>query len=212
VKRHLRILLSLSLLALATACTTSTLPQKEAPIESETNLSKKTGTHHAGTQNAPEITKSGGAEGGVVVLWPRIAPKSDDPEVKEIATLAQSRLASLAEGLGVEVDKRPEPERVCPRPQGCKAVSLGFVLSKHQGGCALVATVSKPGESPASLVPWVGTVELRNSTVPFREPPESEVSVTEMASCTKLKKDLSANAAPADEAKLLAALKGALGK
>lgn len=197
---------------LAAGCTTSTLPQKQAPGDSELNLSKKTGTHHAGTQNAPEISKSGGAEGGVVVLWPRVAPKSDDPEVKEIAELAQSRLASLAGELGVEVDKRPEPERVCPRPQGCKAVSLGFVLAKHQGGCALVATVSKPGESPATLVPWVGTVELRSSTVPFREPPESEVSVTEMASCSKLKKDLSANAAPADEAKVVSALKAALGK
>jgi hypothetical protein len=202
VKRHLRILLPLSWLALATGCTTSTLPQKEAPIESETNLSRKTGTHYAGTQNAPEITKSGGVEGGVVVLWPRIAPKSDDPEVKE----------SLATELGVDVDKRPDPERVCPRPQGCKAVALGFVLSRHQGGCALVATVSKPGDSPATLVPWVGTVELRSSTVPFREPPESEVSVTEMASCSKLKKDLSGNAAPADEAKLVSAIKAALGK
>jgi hypothetical protein len=205
-------LLSLSVVAVTAGCTTSTLPQKQAPGDKEMNLSKKTGTHHAGTQNAPEITKSGGSDGGVVVLWPRIAPKSDDPEVEEIATLAQNRLASIAGELGVDVDKRPEPERVCPRPQGCKAVALGFVLSKREGGCALVATVSKPGESPASLVPWVGTVELRSSTVPFREPPESEVSVTEMASCSKLKKDLSANAAPADEAKLVAALKAALGK
>lgn len=213
MKRPHRLWLTAAALVLSAGCTTSTLPQKEAPIDAENKLGKtKSGVHYTGSQNAPEITKSVGTEGGVVVLWPRIVPKSDDPELKELAALAQSRLASVARELGAEVDKRPDPERVCPRGQGCRAVAVGFVLSRQEGGCALVATVSKPGESPATLVPWVGTVELRSTSVPFREPPENQMSITELASCAKVRQDLSSNAAPGDEAKLVAALKAALGK
>jgi hypothetical protein len=199
--------------ALAIGCTTSTLPQKEAPLEANNKHGRsKTGVHYAGTQNAPEITKSVGEEGGVVVLWPRIVPKSDDPELKEIAALAQSRLASLASEVGAQADKRPEPERVCPKGEGCRAVAVSFVLSKKEGGCALVATVSKPGVSPASLVPWVGTVELHAQSTPFREPPESQITVVEFGSCAKVRQALSSNAAPGDETKVVAALKAALGK
>lgn len=198
---------------LGVGCTTSTLPQNLPPEEQEAQLgSRRTSVHHEGTQNSPEISKSIGQDGGVVVLWPRIVPKSDDPEMKELATLAQSRLGSLAGELGAEVEKRPEPERVCPRPAGCRSVTVSAVVTRKQSGCALVATISKPGASPAELVPWVGTVELAKSAVPFREPPESEVTVVEFAGCEKLKQDLSSNAAPADETKLRAALKAALGK
>ncbi len=199
-------------LLLAAACTTSTLRRKEAPTREPVRHGSRGPVHHAGTENAPEITKSVGAEGGAVVLWPRIVPKTDDPETKEIATLAQARLGLLARELGVEVDRRPEPERVCPRGEGCRAVSVGAVVSRKDKGCAIVATISRPGATPAEIVPWVGQVQLRQTSVPFRDPPESAITVQEFASCDKVRESLSTNAAPADEAKLVAALKQALGR
>jgi hypothetical protein len=33
------------------------------------------------------------------------------------------------------------------------------------------------------MVPWVGLVELRSTRVPFREPPESYVTVKDFAPC-----------------------------
>lgn len=212
VRAHLVVFVS-AFFSTVVGCTTSTLPQNLPPEEQEAKLGgKRTGVHYAGSQNAPEISKSVGQEGGVVVLWPRIVPRSEEADLKEIASLAQGRLAALATELGAEVDRRPEPERVCPRPDGCRAVTVSAVVTKKQSGCALVATVAKPGASPTTLVPWVGKVDLAKPSVPFREPPESEITVAEFSSCEKLKQDLSSNAAPADEAALRAALKAALGK
>ncbi len=200
------------LATLVLACTTSTLPRDLPPEQQEQQLgSKKSGVHYAGSQNAPEISKSVGEPGGVVVLWPRVIPK-DDAELIEIANLAQSRLGAVAREVGAEVDKRPEPERACPRPDGCRAVTLSAVISRKQKGCAIVATVAKPGASPTTLVPWVAQVKLAATSVPFREPPENEITVEEFASCDKLKQDLASNAPPGDETELAGALKAALGK
>lgn len=196
----------------AIGCTTSTLPQPIAAEQEEVTLGRKTGVHHAGTQSSPEISKSVGQEGAVVVLWPRLVPRTEEADLKEIASLAESRLGVLASELGVEVEKRPEPERACPRPAGCRAVALSAVVTKKQSGCAIVATVAKPGASPTTLVPWVGKVELARPTVPFREPPESEITVTEFASCEELRAALTSNAAPADEAAIRAAIQAALSK
>ena len=43
--------------------------------------------------------------------------------------------------------------------------------------CAVVAIVSAAGPAVQRIVPWVGAVQLRSDVVPFREPPEPQVSV-----------------------------------
>jgi hypothetical protein len=126
-----------------------------------------------------------GARGGVVVFWPRVAPRTDDPAIRAIASAVQQRLQQLAARAlpGRAIDVRPEPERVCPR-QGCEAMTLGASLfHTASGGCVVVALVSGAGQSPQRLVPWVGNVELREAMVPFREPPEARIQARDMARC-----------------------------
>lgn len=195
------------------SCTTSTLPQKDAPTEAQQHgRSKKTNVVHTTGNDAPEISRSVGEEGGVIVLWPRVVPKSDDPAVQELAAAVQARLSSTAKQIADNVDTRPEPERVCPKGNGCKAVSLGAVVTVKGGGCSVVALVGPPGVSSTRLVPWIGGVELRATTVPFREPPENQITVAEFAPCDKVRQDIASNAPPGDETKLTAAIKEALGK
>jgi hypothetical protein len=136
--------------------------------------------------DAPEISRSVGVRGGVVVLWPRIAPRSEDPQVMALTATIQQRLQQLAQRAlpGREVNVRPSPERVCPR-QGCEAMTVGAsVFHTPTGGCSIVALVAGAGMSPQRLVPWVGTMTLREQVVPFREPPESFILVTDMARCS----------------------------
>jgi hypothetical protein len=140
------------------------------------------------TEDAPEISRSRGEKGGVVVLWPRIWPRDDkSPEVHEMATRLQQQLKAIAEKAapGRPIDVRPEPERVCPR-DGCNAATLGAILIHRDKACAAVAFVSGPGTSPGRLLPWAGGIKLASETVPFREPPEEQVSVEDYASCAKL--------------------------
>jgi hypothetical protein len=40
------------------------------------------------------------------------------------------------------------------------------------------------------LVPWVGGVRVKRSAVPFRQPPESEITVTDYAVCDRVMGDL----------------------
>ena len=141
--------------------------------------------------DAPEISRSLGKKGGTVVLWPRITPAGAVDH--DAAVKVQQALTGLAQGAGYEVDVRPEPERVCPRESGCKAVALGAVITATDSGCVVVATVSRPGQSPATLVPWVGEVRLKAPTSVFREPPESQVVVTDYARCADLDLKLAEN-------------------
>ncbi len=129
------------------------------------------------------ISRSRGPEGGLVVLWPRVVPASE--ERGALASEIQARLHAIAEAQGVEVDRRPQPERACPRG-GCEATALGAVLLSRGGGCAVVATLQLPGESAARLVRWAGALELRQTNVPFREPPENQIEVVDMARCSEL--------------------------
>src|SRR5262249_6485435 len=46
--------------------------------------------------DAPEISRSRGTKGGVVVLWPRVWPRSEEPGATELATKVQKRLEELA--------------------------------------------------------------------------------------------------------------------
>lgn len=134
--------------------------------------------------DAPEISRSRGAADGVVVLWTRVIPASDDPKLAEAALAVQERLRAAAAEAAPEaaIDVRPAPERVCPRG-GCKTVAVGAVLAHREGGCVVIATVSPEGESPATLVPVAGQVSLKSPTAPFREPPEGFVQVLDFASC-----------------------------
>lgn len=139
----------------------------------------------ANSGDAPEISRSVGVRGGVVVFWPRVSPRTDDPATRAIAAAVQQRLQALAARAlpGRAIDVRPEPERVCPR-QGCEAMTVGASLfHTDRGGCVVVALVSGAGQSPQRLVPWVGAVDLRETVVPFREPPEMRIVSRDMARC-----------------------------
>lgn len=143
------------------------------------------------------VSTSGGTEGGVVVLWPRVITRDtgDAAEASEI----HAALQAIGGRLGRPVDVRPEPQRVCPQA-GCAAMSIGAVLLKSGTGCAVVATVAQPGTSPARLVPWAGDVELRATVVPFREPPEAQVRVLDFVPCSDLSTSLAAGEPAVEEA------------
>lgn len=155
----------------------------------------------------PKISRSKGEIGGVVVLWPRVIPASDAPGVRRSAALVQSRMIELVRRVspGVAIDVRPEPERACPRP-GCDAVALGAVLVHDSEGCAVVGTVSAPGSSPALLRVWAGGLTLKSGSVPFREPPESELIINDFDRCSDLSVTL-----PKQDAVLITAIQEALG-
>ena len=95
-------------------CTSSTLPQKSVNDPKAPAHAGRTGTakHYDQANNAPEISRSRGEQGGAVVLWPRVIPKTDDPAVLELAARVQARLAQLAEAHTSKEDKSPSPKRV----------------------------------------------------------------------------------------------------
>lgn len=155
------------------------------------------GTAGGGTQNvtqddpgrflSPEISHSKGVAGGVVLLYPRIIPSSIADENRGLASEVQLHLKGTIERAlpGRAVDVRPAPERVCPRG-GCEGTSVNVLFSRNGPGCMVVALVGKAGESPLKLIPWAGVVELRSDLVPFREPPESQVTIKDYVPCDKL--------------------------
>jgi hypothetical protein len=160
----------------------------------------------ASSSDAPEISRSVGVEGGVVILWPRISG-TKDPDSHQIAARIQQRFAAMVKRLlpGRPVDLRPEPERVCPRA-GCKAVAVGAVLLRNNTACAVAALVSTSGTSPAAIIPWAGDLLLRNPTVPFRQAPESEIQIKDYATCAGIDDDLGAH-----DAQIEAAIRSAAG-
>ena len=161
--------------------------------------------------DAPEISRSVGEAGGVVVLWPRIVlargSAGPDAETRALAGRVQQRLAEVARRAapGKPVDVRPEPERVCPR-SGCKAASVGALLTRAGSGCAVLALVSAPGQSPQRIVPWFADVTLDADSVGFREHAEKVVRVRDQGACAALPDALSAG-----EAAIESAVKNALG-
>jgi len=190
-----RLLIAAFLLALPalTGCPTEPPPRTPedfgVPMTSEEADPQPKAPAKAGpSEDAPEISRSRGEQGGVVVLWPRVWPRDDDnPALRELATQVQKQLAAIAAKAapGRPVDVRPGPERVCPR-DGCAGTSVGAVLIHRDKACALVAVVSGPGTSPARILPWAGEAKLAREVVPFREPPEEGISVDDYASCAKL--------------------------
>jgi len=165
------------------------------------------GEEGGSSNDAPQISRSVGEPGGFVVLYPRIAlPRSSagqvpDSELKSIASQLQQRLAEIAKRVrpNAKIDVRPEPERVCPR-SGCKAASLGVVVTRAGAGCAAVALISAPGTSPQRLVPWAAQMRLKEQSVPFREPPERAVGVTDYVRCGDLVKDAATQDAAVEKA------------
>lgn len=138
--------------------------------------------------DAPEISRSVGEEGGLVVLWPRVVPASEDPEIVALAADVQRWLAAQGERTGRLLDVRPAPERACPRvTHGCRAPTMSAVLAHQDGGCALVGLLSGPGESSTELLAWVGRVQVAAPTVPFREPPESVLRVADFVPCGEVR-------------------------
>ena len=136
------------------------------------------------SQDAPEISRSVGVDGGAVIMWPRIIPKSERANTSALAASLRDHLRKMVEKKlpGRPIDMRPEPERVCPRA-GCKAVSVGALIIRSQQGCLVVALVGRPGKYPLRLVPWVGKMRLKKEWVTFREPPESQVQIIDYAKC-----------------------------
>lgn len=153
------------------------------------------------SNDAPEISRSAGSAGGVVVLWPRIVqPRGAPPPdaaLHAVAARVQGELGRIAGKRGGPVDVRPDPERVCPK-SGCAATRLGAMVTRAGTGCAVVAIVGRPGATPARLVPWVGRITLTQTEVPFRSPPESVVHVEDYVPCDQI--DLSAHAADVEAA------------
>lgn len=210
--RSIALSVSLSLLA-CSSTTTSASPESTSPAASTTTSSGgAAGTPPsantpgllpgASSVDAPEISRSAGVPNGVVVFWPRVSPRSEDPAMRTIAANVQGRLRTLVERTlpGRAVDVRPEPERVCPRA-GCNAMTVGFSLyHSNSGACSVVALVSGAGASPARLVPWAGRVQLREETVPFREPPEARILVEDAVPCAGLGDALTAGEAAVAEA------------
>lgn len=143
---------------------------------------------------APEISHSKGAAGGIVLLWPRIIPASAVAEAKPLAAQIQQRLGAVAQRAlpGRPIDVRPDPERVCPRG-GCDGMPVNVVFSRNGNACVVVAVIGSPGETPQRLVPWAGVITLRSDTVPFRDPPESQITVKDFIPCDQLLKVMTDN-------------------
>lgn len=175
--RALTIGSALWLVGSSLAC--STLPSAESSKIQHTTVKEG--------RDSPEISRSVGEEGGVVVLWPRIIPRSEDPETIAIAEKVQSELAAAA-GRALPdrpKDRRPQPERVCPKA-GCKAMHVGAVVTRKGDGCAVMATVGGSGTTPVKLVAWGGTVDVMQDIAQFRDPPENQMRVIEYAPCDAL--------------------------
>ncbi len=141
----------------------------------------------AQTGDAPEISRSVGAQGGVVVFWPRVIPRDVVPMTRDLAAALQRKIRDVVARTlpGRPIDVRPEPERVCPRA-GCTAMTVGVLVHRNQNGCVALALVSGPGTAPSKIVPWGGGVRLRADSVPFREAPETQVTVTDYLTCDGL--------------------------
>lgn len=148
--------------------------------------------------NDPRVSRSAGVEGGVVVLYPRVIPSKHTVPMRAPATAVQRALQSwAAEALpGRPQDVRPEPERVCPRGTGCLGVAVGALLLTDGKGCAVLLRTSAPGKSAQFLTPWVGETKLKKpNPVPFREPPESHVTIYDFQPCAKVAEQLDAQKA-----------------
>ncbi len=158
------------------------------------------------TTEEKHISKSLGEAGGLLIFWPRIIPRDIVEQNHELAAALQRHTRTVVQRNlpGHSLDIRPEPERVCPQG-GCKAPSIGILLSRKQQGCLVLALIAKPGESATKIVPWAGEVRLKADTVAFREYPEMQITVADYVPCTSLLSKMDEN-----EAVVIRALKEAM--
>jgi hypothetical protein len=185
-----RFMLWPTVIVLASAlCGCATRSSQHSGSASGSTITKEasTATSAASPIDGPEVSRSTGIEGGVIVFWPRILPDPTSEDTRATAAALQARLrAIVAEALpGHPIDVRPEPERVCPQT-GCSAMTVGALLVQKGTGCAALALVAGPGMSSTTIVPWVGAVQVHDSDVPFREYPENHVSFDDLVSCSTL--------------------------
>jgi hypothetical protein len=135
----------------------------------------------------PEVSRSVGHKGSVIVLWPRVVP-AGTAAPGGIAEKVQQRLVELSRrAAGARaIDIRPAPETTCSPKNGCDATSVGAVLVVKGADCAVAAVMAGPNKSAAHLVPWSGKVELAKEIVAFGEKPEPVVKVKEFVPCESL--------------------------
>jgi hypothetical protein len=136
----------------------------------------------------PDVSRSVGHKGGVVVLWPHLVPPSDDPAAKAIAAKVQQHLADLAHrAAGArDVDVRPAPETRCGPKVGCEATSVSAVIVMKGTTCAVAALIAGPKKAPAHLLPWSGKADFTKDIVPFGEPADPLVKVKDFVPCDAL--------------------------
>lgn len=135
---------------------------------------------------SPEISRSRGEPNGIVLLYPRIIPSSERERLAGTARALQDRLHTMLKEAYPDrpIDVRPAPERVCMRT-GCLAPSVGVLIAAQGDNCVAVAIVSDAGQSPQRLMPWAGLLTTALQ-VPFREPPESSLTIHEFVECDTL--------------------------
>ena len=173
---------SLALLAFSLGCATSpdARPPSDATEEPAAQVEER-------PIEEAFVSSSGGEQGGLVVFWPRVIPRSDDPEVRALAQDVQNELVELAKATFPDraIDVRPEPERVCPRG-GCDAATFGVLLVHKGSKCAAVALMSAGQTATNDLAVWAGEVTLKLDRVAFREYPENHVGISEYVPCDQL--------------------------
>ncbi|MBH25770.1 MAG: hypothetical protein CMH57_15295 [Myxococcales bacterium] len=140
----------------------------------------------------PRISHSLGEPGGYLVLWPRVIPTKGADGQRALALRIQSHLSSVVsrQARGGTVDVRPEPERACPRSTGCLAAASNVLLIHHSRGCVAVGMFTPPGGDTTQLIPLAGQISLKSKTIPFRDPPESQVVVHDFAPCDQVMSEL----------------------
>jgi hypothetical protein len=166
-------------------------PGRPAPVEDDpvaaANGDGSGPVAAANSADGPHISRSVGVDGGAVVFWPRVIPKTSDATINALARDMQAKIVELTKkAVGEDkIDVRPEPERVCPK-MGCAAMTVGVLLTHVGGGCTAVALVSGSGQAPQKLVPWAGKVAMAKTEVPFREYAESEITIRDAVPCKDL--------------------------
>ena len=142
-------------------------------------------------RDAPEISRSAGRSGEMVVLWTTSVPAPEDPIVISLERALQERLATIASEAAptVKLDMRPEPERAC-RQKGCNTISIGATIMYRGDGCSAVAVIAGAGPSDGTVIPWAGRMTLSAPVVGFRAPVEELVTVQDFVPCVRLLEDM----------------------
>ena len=158
-----------------------------APKPTQVNPHTPSAKISAPAQDDPKISRSPGEPGGVVVLWPRVIPSDITDMNRRLIQDVQTHLRVVTQRTlpGRPLDVRPEPERTCRR-SGCEATAVNVLFTRHGDGCAVVAVITPPGPVESTLVPWAGGVELSRTQIPFRDAPESNLRVKDLARCSEL--------------------------